>query len=607
MTNSPSYYWLGGFIAPENEKAQRTYVARSIDDDLYSFLIENPEQRCICSIFAARQMGKSSLILNIKSKINNNNKRLAICTQVDFQSETAISSEAEIYKSIIVALCSTIKKTTDFDLENDAYAILANNTNDSPSTRFKNCLQFLIQKQTNKRLVIFFDEIEYLYERKLLDYLLITLKSIAQDVDKKNWNNIVFVLVGCINPNILVDSQNFSLNICKEFQIPNFAGQCKPLWGGLEQVTNNPDKLIKSILKWTGGKPFLTQYFCSLFERDGHLLQLNDDNITKNAEKFIQETAVKELITNDPNGNLHEIDKKLIYLEQDKNKINHFIEAVSDYKRIFRLSSYSNDLGNPIYYQHTYAHNQLLISGIAIAVGGVLAIACLAYKERFNLKWADQRLEYLNQKLEEIMSEKTERDYVLIIDRSPSMEELESDGRSRWETIQESTCFFIAKNMERNDSDGFVLYFFSDGFERFDEEITAGKVKKYFRDLGTGGMGTDLAKVIKHALDNYFERKNSGLIKKGGEVIIVVTDGEPNRKQPVIDEIVNATTKINDRSELGIGFIGIGNDPDAINFLKELDNELVGKYGAKCDICHYTDFHDVRGDFNKLVFDIFNK
>ena len=37
-----------------------------------------------------------------------------------------------------------------------------------------------------------------------------------------------------------------------------------PLAGGLAEKTDNPQELLKYILEWTGGQPFLTQKLCSL-------------------------------------------------------------------------------------------------------------------------------------------------------------------------------------------------------------------------------------------------------------------------------------------------------------------------------------------------------
>jgi uncharacterized protein YegL len=155
--------------------------------------------------------------------------------------------------------------------------------------------------------------------------------------------------------------------------------------------------------------------------------------------------------------------------------------------------------------------------------------------------------------------------------------------------------------MSEIDMDGMVVYFFSGKPHRFDENITPHFVKSLFRDLGTGGLGTNLAGVLKDALDDYFQRQDAGLIKKDGEWILIVTDGQPNQKKPVFDEIVKATQKIKSRSELAITFLRIGQDADAINFLKEIDDDLIKKHQAALDICDTKDFYELEeNDFNWL-------
>jgi hypothetical protein len=92
-----------------------------------------------------------------------------------------------------------------------------------------------------------------------------------------------------------------------------------------------------------------------------------------------------------------------------------------------------------------------------------------------------------------------------------------------------------------------------------------------------------MAEVLKDLFQNYFQRRESGETKPNGEIILVVTDGQPDNRESVIREIVEATQRIDRDEELGISFIQIGNDPDAAAFLKALDGELQD-LGAKFDI-----------------------
>ena len=175
-----------------------------------------------------------------------------------------------------------------------------------------------------------------------------------------------------------------------------------------------------------------------------------------------------------------------------------------------------------------------------------------------------------------------DRDYTLIIDKSGSMSTTElENGRTRWEILQEST-FALASKCEHFDHDGITVYVFSNTFQRYDH-VTSAKVKQIFADNQPGGT-TNLAGVLQHAINNYFQRKVEGMAKKNGEIILIVTDGEPGDRQAVVETIINATHRMEQPEELGISLIQVGCDPGVTKFFTALD-DLLQSIGAKFDIC----------------------
>ena len=182
------------------------------------------------------------------------------------------------------------------------------------------------------------------------------------------------------------------------------------------------------------------------------------------------------------------------------------------------------------------------------------------------------------------------RDYTLIIDKSGSMATPDQKGgRNRWVTAQESTLA-LASKCEQFDPDGITVYVFSGRFKRY-ENVTSSKVLQIFRENDPSGT-TDLASVLKHATDNYFERKGSGQTKPNGETILVVTDGEPDDRKAVMKVIIEASRRMERDEELAISFIQVGTDAQATRFLKVLDDELEGA-GAKFDICDTITMEDM--------------
>jgi uncharacterized protein with von Willebrand factor type A (vWA) domain len=173
------------------------------------------------------------------------------------------------------------------------------------------------------------------------------------------------------------------------------------------------------------------------------------------------------------------------------------------------------------------------------------------------------------------------RDYTLILDRSGSMSTTDMPGgKSRWSAAQEST-FALASKCEQLDPDGITVYLFSGKFKRF-EGVTSAKVKQIFQENDPMG-GTNLAAVLQHAFDSYFQRKAAKQSKPNGELILVITDGEPDDQRAVMKSIIDATRKMEKDEELAVSFIQIGRDAGATRFLKALDDELT-RAGAQFDI-----------------------
>ena len=174
------------------------------------------------------------------------------------------------------------------------------------------------------------------------------------------------------------------------------------------------------------------------------------------------------------------------------------------------------------------------------------------------------------------------RDYVLVIDKSGSMTATDTpSGKSRWNYMQESTVA-VANKCNEYDPDGITVIPFAGSFKTY-ENTTPEKVNQIFSENEPMG-GTVLAPVLKAIFNGYLARKKAGQAKASGELLLVVTDGQPQDENEVAKEIVNFTKQLDTGDdEYGIQFVQVGKDPGASAFLKKLDDDLT-KQGAKFDI-----------------------
>ena len=79
------------------------------------------------------------------------------------------------------------------------------------------------------------------------------------------------------------------------------------------------------------------------------------------------------------------------------------------------------------------------------------------------------------------------------------------------------------------------------------------KVLQIFTENDPSGT-TDLAGVLKHATDNYFQRKTSNTTQPNGETILVVTDGEPDDRKAVLKVSIDASRRLERTCRASRGF-----------------------------------------------------
>ena len=171
------------------------------------------------------------------------------------------------------------------------------------------------------------------------------------------------------------------------------------------------------------------------------------------------------------------------------------------------------------------------------------------------------------------------RDYILLIDKSGSMDTPHKDGKTRYQNAEEWALAFATK-MQGFDPDGIDVIPFSSGPHKVFTNTTPDKVRQVFAENDAMGT-TDTAGALKVALDLHFSRNASGEGRPTS--IVVITDGAPNDKAAVAKEIIEAANKIKEDNDLGITFLQIGDDAGATQFLRSLDDDLQAQ-GAKFDI-----------------------
>lgn len=176
------------------------------------------------------------------------------------------------------------------------------------------------------------------------------------------------------------------------------------------------------------------------------------------------------------------------------------------------------------------------------------------------------------------------RDYAVILAKNPS----ENTQRSpllidRWQAASASMVALASKCSEF-DPDGITVYVAADSIAKH-EHVKDERIALLFQKFQEAAppATSKLAEALQTALDDYFARKAAGQSKENGEILIVVTDEEPQERQVVVRAIVDATRKMDRDEELGIGLAQIGEHSLTKGFFTALDEDL-HRAGAKFDI-----------------------
>ncbi|KAH9933451.1 uncharacterized protein B0H18DRAFT_983761 [Fomitopsis serialis] len=161
---------------------------------------------------------------------------------------------------------------------------------------------------------------------------------------------------------------------------------------------------------------------------------------------------------------------------------------------------------------------------------------------------------------------------VVIVDDSMSME------GQYWINAGEALAD-VAEMANAYEADGIDIYFLNDNHSLLDVKSKAA-VRGLFQEVRPEGQ-TPTGQKLYEVLSRYIPKLKEPCAKPTS--IIVITDGVPTDDPEMV--IVDAARRLEANGipsrQLGIQFVQIGDDPDATEALKELDDGLEQKHGIR--------------------------
>lgn len=249
-------YQSGGSLPPDAP----SYIPRQADDELFESLLAGT----YCYVLTSRQMGKSSLRVQTVERLFDAG---VLCAEVELlgigsQEITASQWYGGIIQVMIASLGLRINRRQWLREHEDL----------SPVQRLGTFIEQVVLPLTDQPLVLFFDEIDSVLGLNFPtdDFFGLLRHWHEQRANQAAYKRLTVVLLGVATPSDLMQDNHatpFNIGRAIELQPFNFE-EAQPLLQGLAIVTTEPQSVLREILDWTGGQPFLTQKVCQLYVQE---------------------------------------------------------------------------------------------------------------------------------------------------------------------------------------------------------------------------------------------------------------------------------------------------------------------------------------------------
>lgn len=350
------FYVVGGTMRHDAP----SYVERRTDAELLNALANGE----FCYVLTARQMGKSSLMIRTAARLRDAGIGVAV---LDVTSIGQNLTADQWYGGLLVQIGQRL------DLEDELIDFWPSGKFRGPMQRWIDAIRVVVLPRYSNNFVIFIDEIDAV--RSLPFSTDEFFAGIRQCYNRRSEDSelrrLTFCLSGVATPsNLIRDTRTTPFNIGRRIELHDFTeSEAAPLVRGLGCEEEKGAAILKRILHWTSGHPYLTQRLCQAVAEDKSIQ--NNDAVDRLCENLFFSLRAQER-----DDNLLFVRERLLHSEVDLSGLLGLYRKVRLDRAVF------DDETNPLV-------SVLRLSGVARADAGRLKVRNRIYARVFNKAWID--------------------------------------------------------------------------------------------------------------------------------------------------------------------------------------------------------------------------
>jgi WD40 repeat protein len=358
---SPSFYVTGGTVPG----TAVSYVERQADTDLYAYLLHGE----FCNVLTARQMGKSSLMVRVATRLKEEGTHVAL---IDL---TALGINLRVeqwYEGMLTRIGRQLDREDKVEEGWEARGSLP------PLQRWLAVLEEVILPSLPGNLVLFIDEIDLVRSLPFTtDEFFVGIRACYnRRYQEPIFRRLTFCLLGVARPADLIQDRRITpFNVGQGIPLGDFTpSEAQSLAVGMDVCGKEGKRLLARVLHWTGGHPYLTQQLCQAVALSEHILSEQDVDAVC-ARLFFSRQRWEE------NSNLSFVANRLLHYAREEETA----QALDLYRRVRQGKSVSDDDTNPVV-------SLLKLSGIVGAQMGWLQVRNRIYAQVFDASWIRENM-----------------------------------------------------------------------------------------------------------------------------------------------------------------------------------------------------------------------